>query len=465
MSTTGLPHNSPSGNRSPALPDLREHEQIHKEEHVRGSGMQTSGRKLQDQYSGTGTKTKRQRQRTVMAIASLASVCCWFDQFGILGFDYYDGIATVEGPIGSTQKGSGEALTRSPQHDSTGPSPRLQEHHTATTCGSFPAWTGSQISPGVGEISMYQSWGTFLADSVERWTAYAEDFKTKDAELNKQIEEAKKAVNKSKENFAATQKASGASSAETASHLGRRGPHPCPRWCVRQPGHHDEQSPRNEEEHRRDHFATDETTTHPTGGTSGAWRRSGGCPKEGFTKGRQLRPQVHCQCPATMQWNHSVTKSDNFLTEWEACEIAHQLAFELGSSIVETDPTHCKTKKNYNQRGTVRFCEDIELRFVHDDVMAQTNISHAALQNFKDKPWSLHRSDVVEDLGFHPPAPEPVLHEAPHETEHAIHNFGLAIETFQQHSIVERIEESPCIYGHVWLVYKPPATWTRTRSA
>ena len=101
--------------------------------------------------SGTGTKRKRQRQRTVMAIASLASVCCWFDQFGILGFDYYNGIATVEGPIGSTQKGSGEALTRSPQHDSTGPSPRLQEHHTATTCGSFPAWTGSQISPGVGE--------------------------------------------------------------------------------------------------------------------------------------------------------------------------------------------------------------------------------------------------------------------------------------------------------------------------
>ncbi len=64
------------------------------------------------------------------------------------------------------------------------------------------------------KISLYQSWATFLADSVERWTSYTEDFKTKDVELHRQIEEAKKAVHKSKENFVATQKASGASSVE-----------------------------------------------------------------------------------------------------------------------------------------------------------------------------------------------------------------------------------------------------------
>ena len=65
------------------------------------------------------------------------------------------------------------------------------------------------------KLTMYQSWATFVSDSLDRWTSYAEDFKAKDIELNKQIEEARKAVHKSKENFVNTQKSSGAATADT----------------------------------------------------------------------------------------------------------------------------------------------------------------------------------------------------------------------------------------------------------
>ena len=65
------------------------------------------------------------------------------------------------------------------------------------------------------KLTMYQSWATFVSDSLDRWTSYAEDFKAKDIELNKQIEEAKKAVYRSKENFVNTQKSSGAANADT----------------------------------------------------------------------------------------------------------------------------------------------------------------------------------------------------------------------------------------------------------
>jgi len=64
------------------------------------------------------------------------------------------------------------------------------------------------------KLTMYQSWATFVSDSLDRWTSYAEDFKAKDIELNKQIEEARKAVHKSKENFVNTQKSSGAATAD-----------------------------------------------------------------------------------------------------------------------------------------------------------------------------------------------------------------------------------------------------------
>ena len=161
----------------------------------------------------------------------------------------------------------------------------------------------------------------------------------------------------------------------------------CARRCRTRLGCDDEWLARDEAQHGRSCCATNQKTE---GARAFRWSRSSETRGTGFSTGRQLRPQVLCQCPASLVWNHSVTRQSDFLTLWAACERAHDLAQHFGPPVPQSR-TGSPSKSNLQRpdmRG-VTFRDEVEVRLICHGSVVQFTATHESLLPHPLKPWSL----------------------------------------------------------------------------
>ena len=126
---------------------------------------------------------------------------------------------------------------------------------------------------------------------------------------------------------------------------------------------------------------------------------------EAFWRGRQeVTTEYPCRWPGPQglfKWLHTVAIEDDFKTEWGASWSAYLFAFDING--VATSSTHSLRPGSSSLKGPVRragtvavtFDETIELLFYDSNVSQTSFLSHQALSQWFDKPWSCEPQDCI----------------------------------------------------------------------
>ena len=100
--------------------------------------------------------------------------------------------------------------------------------------------------------------------------------------------------------------------------------------------------------------------------------------------------EIACQSPATLAWLHPVAMQKDFVTPWEAQELAADLAWECGYaatvSLRQSDVGGVRRVKN---RQTTRFAKSVEIMFYEEVISGSITVPEAFLRQKDHKPWSL----------------------------------------------------------------------------
>ena len=341
----------------------------------------------------TGCCATAQRQRKGQG-ASLATTCLTIYAchllWGSLDIVYGGCITATPRFGGSPQEGPGQVITGSGSALTTGTDPRFKEYHTTVACGGFPTWTSTQKPTRSGESQTYHV--PILGHLRDGF------FGTLDIlcrGLQGQGHRAQQPDRRSKESSSQEQRElrqyaeiEWSCNRRHYGDIRRGGDCDCTRRCRTRLGCNDEWPARDEAQHGRSRDAADQETE--SAGTQRRWRSSENH-RTGFSTGRQLRPQVLCQCPASLVWNHSVTRQPDFLTLWAACERARELAQLFGPHA--PSPKFASNLQPKPRRPDivrkVAFCSDIEVRLISHGTVAQFTTLHESLSPHPSKPWSL----------------------------------------------------------------------------
>ena len=338
----------------------------------------------------TGCRSTAQRQRKGQG-ASLASTCltiCACHLFwGSLDIIYGSCVTTTSRFGWSPQEGPGQVIPGGCHAPAAGADPGFKEHHTTVACGGLPAWTNTQKPTGLGESQAYYvpilghlRFGLFGPLDVlcrgfqgQGHRAQQADRRSEESSLEEQGE---------LRQYAEIEWSCQCRHFDCD--IRRRGDCSCTRRCCTRFGCDDEWSARDEAQHGRSCCATDQKTKSAR--TYRGWR-SNETLRPGFSTGRQLRPQVLCQCPASLAWNHSVTNQPDFLTLWAACEKAQDLAQQFGFPASGSRfGSQLKFKLHRPDIRRVAFRDEVEVRLICHGSVAQFTTLHESLL------YRIHRS-------------------------------------------------------------------------
>ena len=125
-----------------------------------------------------------------------------------------------------------------------------------------------------------------------------------------------------------------------------------------------------------------------------------------FSKGRQVScTPIACQCPLALSWTHSVVQAPDFVSTWEAIDVAYSKTFWFGpvpghasgyshallrstfECQREAAPTTIPTDNRKPKK--VRFRTTIDVRLTTDTVVADFMIPKSVLDCWNNKPWQL----------------------------------------------------------------------------
>ena len=117
--------------------------------------------------------------------------------------------------------------------------------------------------------------------------------------------------------------------------------------------------------------------------------------------------EIACQSPEALAWLHPVAMQKDFVTPWEAQELAADLAWECG--FAATGPLRRSGEervKRGKSRQTIRFANSIEIMFYEEVISGSIKVPEAYLRQKDYKPWSLF-SPTTGQRGCKPRAEEP----------------------------------------------------------
>eukprot|EP00438_Fugacium_kawagutii_P031960 Skav201901 [mRNA] locus=scaffold550:1015895:1030873:- [translate_table: standard] len=250
-------------------------------------------------------------------------------------------------------------------------------------------------------VNLYKSWQKYLAETIDKWKGYAEDFATSDAKLVQNWETAVETLKTAKQELEQAQANATGKSEDVASDISDE----------------DLEAPAaaaqlNEDIHMlisnldsMKQKATDAATSWwKSISLAGAFWQAPFIDrkevKDGLI-GRQDHAQVH-GCEAThapsLKWTHSIIRECGFLSEWKAIGEAQDLAWEVhhGSPPDVTPAIALATSnpksawKGMRER-TVGFADNVDIAFYtcESKRFCSTTLRHAELLDWSWKPWTL----------------------------------------------------------------------------